>query len=142
MSKLLKGRTIWFWIACAAAIVSFVAVIILTAIGSSDEAFSWFTFVGFIIAFAAQLVFVFFRKLDFLPIVACVGYGLGLGGHLYAGLPVMSDVLNGVNFVGGTPAYFIAFVIIFAICTVLGIICGFMNQNKKEESAEPAAAKA
>lgn len=134
-ADILKNRTIWFWLASGAAVAALVSDIVFIALASGDESFSVITFVFVLLAALVQIAFAVLRRPAFLPAISAACYAVGLGMHLYKGLPVLSDIVNQVTFVGGNAAYAVAFGVIFIVCTVLSCVTCFTEQNKAEEQA-------
>ena len=136
MSKLydrfVKGRTVGYWLALAAAVVFLVADIIFIATDSKDRTFSLLTFLFILVGVVLEIAYVVLDKrfLDFLPILSCACYGVALGKHWFLGLETLSDVWNGVVFVGGNAKAALIFGIIFAVCTLVAIVSCFMKQKK------------
>lgn len=134
--NLLRGRTIWFWLACGAAAAALISDVVFIALAAGDESFSAVTFVFVLLAALVQAAYVFTRRPAFLPAVSAACYAVGTGMHLYTGLPVLSDVVNQVTFVGGNAAYAVAFGAIFIACTVVSCITCFAEQNKTPAPSE------
>ena len=49
---------------------------------------------------------------------------------LRVALPSLSDVWNGVNFIGGNAALGVTFTAIYLVSAILGLVSSFMGQNK------------
>lgn len=130
--RFVKDRTVGYWLALAASVIMLVADIIFIATDLGDRTFSYITFVFVLLGVAIEVVYVAFDKkyLDFLPIISCVCYGVAVGQHWKLGLATLSDLWNGVNFVGGNYNAAIAFGVIFVVCTVAAIVSCFMKQKK------------
>ena len=64
------------------------------------------------------------------PLLSAVCFGCALSWHLYIGLPTLSDIWNGVNFIGGNAQAVITFGVFFAVAAVFGVASCFMNQRK------------
>lgn len=132
-TKFVKDRTVGYWLAVAAAAVLFIADIIFIATDVGDRTFSVVTFVFVLLGVASEIVYIVLDKkiLDFLPVLSCAFYGVSVGMHWNLGLGTLSDVWNGVTFVGGDPTAALSFGIIFTICTVAAVISCFMKQKKE-----------
>ena len=96
-----------------------------------DRTFSFVTFGLIIAGFAAELL-VLIKNYYFAPLLSSICFGVALSMHLYLGFPTLSDVVNGVNFIGGNPQAVIIFGIAFLIGTVASLVSCFMNQSKSE----------
>lgn len=124
-----KDRTIGFWIGLGAAALAIVSSILFIALDYGDKSFS-------VQAFALMLVggltyaAVMFTNFKTVALIPAIFYVIGFGYSLDYTLPPLSDVWNGVNFIGGNAFMGLAFCIIFLICTILGIVTNFMNTKK------------
>lgn len=128
---LFKDRTSGFWIGFMAACLMLAADIVFIIFDYRDRTFSFVTFGLIIAGFAAELL-VLIKNYYFAPLLSSICFGVALSMHLYLGFPTLSDVVNGVNFIGGNPQAVIIFGIAFAIGTVASLISCFMNQSKSE----------
>lgn len=130
--KILQNRTIGFYAGAAAAVILLAADIVFLVTDSSDRTFSWITF-GLIAAGVVCEVLTALTDLKLMPLLTAVCWGAGLSYHLYIGLPTLSDIMNGVVFVGGSAQAVIVFGVIFGIGTVIAVIACFMDQRKPIE---------
>lgn len=131
--KFVKDRTVGYWLALGAAIALLITDIIFIATDFGDRTFSLVTFLLILAGVAIEIVYVVLdmKVLDFLPVLSCVCYGVALGQHWNLGLATLSDVWNGVVFVGGNSTAALAFGIVFAVCTVAAIVSCFLKQKKE-----------
>lgn len=131
-AKFVKGRTIGYWLALGVAVVMLVADIVFLATDKGDRTFSFVTFLFILAGVAVEIVYVVadIRALDFLPAVSCICYGVALGQHWNLGLATLSDLWNGVTFVGGNYKAVLVFGIIFIIGTLISLVTCFMKQKK------------
>ncbi|SCP98435.1 hypothetical protein [Anaerobium acetethylicum] len=127
--EFLKNRTIGFWIGFAASCLMLIADIIFYITDSADRTFSFVTFM-FIMAGVACELLVIVKDFRFAPVLPPVCFGVALSMHLYLGLPTLSDVANGVNFVGGNPTAVVVFGACFFVGTIAAIVSSFMEQSK------------
>lgn len=99
-----------------------------------DRTFSFVTFAFVLSGAVIEIVYFFLRikPLDFIPAISCVLYGVALGQHLKLGLETLSDVWNGVNFIGGNPYMAVSFAAIFGVGIIATAVSCFMPQNKKD----------
>lgn len=124
-----KDRTIGYYLNFAAAALAIVSAILLVAIDSGDKTCSMAAFAMMLVgglSFAA----VMFINIDILPVVPGIFYVLGFALELWATLPPLSDVWNGVNFIGGNAYVGLVFTILFAVSAILSIVSNFMEQRK------------
>lgn len=127
--KLFNNRTVGFWIGLAASALMLVGDALFLITDGSDRTFSFITF-GLILAGVACQVLVVFFDWDVMPLLCAVCFGTALSYHLFLGLPTLSDVVNGVNYIGGNPTAVVVFGGIFAAGTLLTLCASFMNQRK------------
>lgn len=123
-----KNRTIGFYLGLAAAVIALVGAALYIATDSSDRTF---TAVGFALMLAGAVaeLLVIFTDLKFVPLVCA---GLYIGGFaltVNAALPSISDVWNGVHFIGGNATLGIIFSVTFFVAAVAGIISCFMKER-------------
>lgn len=130
--KFVKDRTVAYWLALAAAAVMLLTDIIFIATDIGDRTFSLLTFFLVLLGVIIEVVYVALdiKLLDFLPILSCACYGIAVGNHWNLGLATLSDVWNGVVFVGGNPKAAIAFGVIFFVGMVATVVSCFMNYKK------------
>ncbi len=110
----------------AVAVISAVSAVIFIVMDRSDRTFSPVTVLLLLLGAVSWLLALVVKK-DFVPLVATVFWGAGLSVHLYQGLPTLSDIWNGVNFIGGNPIMVVVFGVVFGIVTVLSVISLFLN---------------
>lgn len=131
--KFVKNKTVGFWLGFGAALALLLTDIIFIAVDVKDRTFSAVTFALILVGAAVEIAYFFldFKYLDFMPLVSCVCFGVALGAHWNLGLETLSDVWNGVNFVGGNAQAALGFGIVFVIGTVVAIVSCFMKQRKE-----------
>jgi len=127
--RFFKNRTVGFWIGLAAAFLMLIADIIFIITDYSDRTFSMVTFILILIGVAGE-VLIIVKDFKFAPLLPSICFGVAMSIHLYLGLPTLSDVMNGVNFIGGDPNAVIVFGAIFLIGTFFAIASCFMKQSK------------
>ena len=127
MQNSIANRTLGFWIGLLASAIMGGAAIVFIITNSADKTFSWITviliFIGIILEMLAVL-----KRFDILPLLVAVCYGTAFSVHMYIGLPTLSDIVNGVNFIGGNATAVIVFGILFSIGMLLSVISSFMKQ--------------
>ena len=127
--RFFKNRTVGFWIGLAAAFLMLIADIIFIITDYSDRTFSMVTFILILIGVAGEGLIIV-KDFKFAPLLPSICFGVAMSIHLYLGLPTLSDVMNGVNFIGGDPNAVIVFGAIFLIGTFFAIVSCFMKQSK------------
>lgn len=129
MMKVFSNRTIGFWIGLAASVLMLVGDVVFIIADGADRTFSFITF-GLILGGVACQALVVLLDWKVMPLLCAVCFGAALSYHLFLGLPTLSDVVNGVNYIGGNPTAVVAFGGVFAAGTLLTLCASFMNQRK------------
>lgn len=132
-NRFVSGKTAGFYLSVAAALIMLISDIAYIASDFGDRTFSFITF-AFVLAGVAlefAVVFADLRFGDVMSLLSCICYGTALGMHIYLGLPTLSDIWNGVNFVGGNADAVIAFSVTFGIGTVAAVAANFMKRSKQ-----------
>lgn len=131
--KYIVGRSFGFYIGAASSLFLLVADIAFAAADAGDRTFSYVTFALIIVGALLWLAHPLFaaRYCEIMPIVSCACYGAAFGMHLYLGLPTLSDVVNGVNFIGGRPEMVIIFMALFGL-GMLGALVSVFTSSKKD----------
>lgn len=127
--KAFCDRTIGFWIGLVASVLMLVGDVVFIIVDGDDRTFSFITF-GLILAGVVCQALVVFFDWKVMPLLCAVCFGTALSYHLFLGLPTLSDVVNGVNFIGGDPVAVVVFGGVFAVGTLLTLCASFMNQRK------------
>lgn len=130
-----KNRTVGFYIGLTAAVIALVGAILYIAIDASDRTFSLIAFILMLVGVAAELLVVF-TDLPFMPVVSAGLYIAGFSLTLNAALPSVSDVWNGVNFIGGNATLGIIFSVTFLVCALAGIVSCFLSQRCPADSTK------
>lgn len=132
MKEYLKDKSVGFYLLLTAAVVGFVCVIYYVIQSNMDDCFNVAFFLlvlfGIIAAVASQTVPV--KYMDSLVPVAAILWGMAFGIMVNNMLPTMSDVWNGVNFIGGNLSAYIVYTVLAFITAVLGIVACFMGTQK------------
>lgn len=124
-----KNRTIGFYLSLCAALLAIISAILYISLDFSDKTFSLFGFI-FALLGALSIVLLFFVRKDYLAFIPTLLYSVAFAFVLRYTLPSLSDVWNGVNFIGGNAFLGLAFSIVFLILSVIGIITSFIGINK------------
>lgn len=132
-----KNRTIGFYIGLAAAVVALVGAVLYIATDASDRTFSAAAFALMLVGAAAE-VLVILSNLRFAPLVCAISYIVGFALTVNAALPSISDVWNGVHFIGGNATLGIVFSVTFFISAVAGIVACFMPERGRANTKVPA----
>lgn len=128
MMKGLKTRPLGFRLGVAAAMIQLLASVVLLILDGNDRTFSWITIAlnaAGILCFAVML----FREWQILPLAGAVCFGAAWSWHLYLGLPTLSDIWNGVHFIGGNAWAVYVFGGIFTLTMILAVLSCFGRQS-------------
>ncbi len=79
---------------------------------------------------ALSFLLVAFFDFKFLTLIPCLLYIAGFCLSLQATLPSLSDVWNGVNFIGGNGLVSLPFTVCFGVSAILSIVSCFMKQYR------------
>lgn len=126
-----KNRTIGFYIGLAAAAIAFVGAVLYVATDASDRTFSAAGFALMLVGAAVEIV-VIFSDIKVAPLVSALLYIVGFALTVNAALPSISDVWNGVHFIGGNATLGIIFSVTFFISAAAGIVACFMNERAEK----------
>lgn len=127
-----KQRTVGYYLGLAAAVLAIISSILLVAVDYGDKSCSMIGFALMLVG-GISFVAVMFLDIKILTVIPGIFYVMGFAFELDATLPPLSDVWNGVNFIGGNAYAGLAFTIIFFISAVLSIVSNFMEHRKVEE---------
>lgn len=126
-----KNRTIGFYIGLAAAAIAFVGAVLYVATDAADRTFSAAGFALMLVGAAAEIV-VIFSDIKVAPLVSALLYIVGFALTVNAALPSISDVWNGVHFIGGNATLGIIFSVTFFISAAAGIVACFMKERAEK----------
>lgn len=126
-----KNRTVAFYVTLSAAIIAFVGALLYLITDGTDRTFSLGAFL-FVLIGALSVGLTVFTDLQFAPVIPSVLYSAGIAMCLRVVLPSLSDVWNGVHFIGGNAVLGTIFAAIFLVADVCSIIACFMEQRKFE----------
>lgn len=131
LEKYFKDRSVGFYIAMGVALLALIVDILYVALDHADTArtFSWVGFALILVAFFSNAL-VIFTPFLFVPIVPSLLYSVGFGVILKACLPSISDIWNGVNFIGGNGELGIVFSALFGVIAILGVVTCFLDMKK------------
>lgn len=126
-----KKRTVGFYFTLGAAIIALVGAILYVICDASDISYSSLGFTMMLVG-AITVLFTVFTDFSFAPVIPSIFYSAGFALTLDGALPSLSDVWNGVNFIGGNGILATIFAGVFLIADLFAIVGCFMNQRKKE----------
>lgn len=127
-----KNRTVGYWIGLGAAGLAVLSSILMLIIDFGDRTCSIGAFVTMLVG-GICFVSVMFFDFKFLPLIPSLLFILGFYLELDAALPSLSDMWNGVTFIGGNGIMGLIFSVLFAISAIASIVSCFMKQTKEEE---------
>lgn len=134
-----KNRTVGFYIGLAAAVVALIGDILYIAIDGADRTFTSAGFALVLVGAIAELLVVF-TEFRFAPLIPAAFYIGGFALALNVALPSLSDVWNGVTFIGGNATLGVIFSATFLICATAQTASCFMNQRRAAEKETESAA--
>ena len=115
-TKYIADKTIIYLIGLVFAFIALISSILYIAIDGGDKSYST---TSFVLMLVGSILFIptIFLKYDVLSIIPGLLFAFGFGEALRATLPPLSDVWNGVNFIGGN--YFL----LCESCTTSKYLC-------------------
>ena len=122
----MKKRNLALLIAAAIALLGSVLYLLLDR---GDRTFSWLAF-GLALGGAAITLLPLKTGLAFAPILPTALYAAAFGLVLRVALPSLSDVWNGVNFIGGNAVLGMTFAAVYLIAAVAAVIACFAGTNE------------
>jgi hypothetical protein len=126
---MLKDRKVGFYISLVGCAIALIGSILYIALDIGDKTFSIYAFILGLIS-ALSFALVLFIRNDILEVVPTILASGAFAFALRAALPSLSDVWNGVNFIGGNAALGVTFTAIYLVSAALGVVSSFMGQNK------------
>lgn len=130
MMELLKNKTMTFYIGLVGALIAMITDVVFVIGDHADRTFS---VLAFILMLLGALVYAVWLVKDF-KFIPLVSGGLFVGGfavELYTVLPSLSDVWNGVNFIGGNAVFGSIVMGLFLVSTICMIIACFGDRERK-----------
>ncbi|MFA9376407.1 MAG: hypothetical protein ACERKZ_06600 [Lachnotalea sp.] len=127
--RFFNNRTVGFRIGLIASCLMLIGDILFIITDHADRTFSMVTFILILIGVVGEGL-VILKNYKFTPLLPSICFGVAMSWHFYLGLPTLSDIMNGVNFIGGNPNAVIVFGVIFLIGTLAAIVSCFMEQSK------------
>lgn len=129
-NNLFKSKSAAQYIAYTALLIGLIADIVFLVLDFGDFTFTTGCFVCILLGSLVGLAD-FFLNNDLCLWVASFLYSAAVGFHLFKGLQSVSDLWNGVNFIGGNQTLAIGFGIIFIVLAITLIVLNFCNTKKK-----------
>lgn len=130
MKKIVENRTVWFYAEVVAAVLVLVAMVIgITTKGLVKNTFSTGIVIAALIGIAIEVVYQFVNW-EVLPLLVTAMYALAFGMIANQGSYVISDHINGVNFLGGNYGMVLQCLVLVGIALVLSILALFHDQKK------------
>lgn len=134
-----KDRTVGFYIGFCSAIVALVADVLFIAFDVSDRTFSVAAFVLMLLG-ALSIALAALTDLEFAPLLPAGCFIAGFALTLNAALPSLSDVWNGVSFIGGNAVLGMVFSAVFFLCAAASVTACFMKWRKSGETVSTVQA--
>ena len=128
--KNLSGKSIPFYLVCLLALVSWITVIVYIVMDRGDMTFSWLA-AGLLIVGGVLGLLSEFTKFGALLLAGSLCTSAAFGEMLRVGLPSVSDIWNGVTFVGGNGRLALTFIVIFAVIALISCILCFIPKATK-----------
>lgn len=122
----MKKRNLVLLIAAAIALLGSVLYLLLDR---GDRTFSWLAF-GLALAGTVITLLPLKTGLALAPILPTALYAAAFGLVLRVALPSLSDVWNGVNFIGGNAVLGMTFAAVYLIAAVAAVIACFAGTNE------------
>ena len=132
ISNMLQHRTKAFIIELIAAIILLGGLIYYLIQSNIDACFNVFYFLFVLLSIIAVVIHLFIR-FEFLTVITAAMSGGACGFIVYDMLPTLSDVWNGVNFIGGNLEAYIAYTAITLIASIMLIVASFLGTEMKKK---------
>ena len=130
---MLKNRETGFYVSLLACAIGFIGLILYIVLDHSDadRTFSPVVCVMIALAVAAE-AYVIVCGHSLSGLVVSAFYAAGLGFLLRATIGPLSDVWNGVNFIGGNAFMGVTFSGVFLVCMILSVVSNYLGVGKKK----------
>ena len=132
IKELLAKKSVVQYILYAVSLAGIVADILFPIVDGSDQTFTQGCFLFVLIGSCLGLLDFFFDYGGLCAWGAALCYIVGCGFHLSEALPSVSDLWNGVNFIGGNQEAAIAFGICFLAIALILTVLNFFARKKKD----------
>lgn len=131
------AKTVYQYVLYAVYIAGIIIDVIFLIVDGSDQTFTQGCFILVLIGSCLGLLDFFFEYGGFCLWGAALCYIAGIGFHLAVGLESVSDLWNGVDFIGGNQEAAIAFGCCFIAIAVVLIVLNFFGRNKRRAQSKP-----
>lgn len=129
-----QKRTIVYYLGIAIALFAIISGLFYYFYDYGDKTFADEAVVLSVLGGVLYLVLVTFLPFKFVPMIPAILYSVAFGFALQATLPPLSDVWNGVNFIGGFAFMGLFYTIRFFLCALLSIISCFFDYFKPKKA--------
>ena len=129
LKEYLKDKNLWFYIETAAALLALVTSIYYVVQSNADNCFNIAVFLLLLAGIAAVTVGCFL-DFEFIKLIAGAAWGTALGIIIHDMMPTLSDVWNGINFIGGNLTAYVTYTVLIGVTALIGIVCGFFGHRK------------
>ncbi len=123
-----------FYLKLTAYILAIVSAVVYQVIDKGDPTYSNTAFLlvlaGGILGILILLLGAFV-KAPILSLIPVLLFAVGLGKHLYASLPPISDLFTNVVLFGGNQKLGILFIVLFSVSLIVTIVCSFLSDEKR-----------
>lgn len=121
----LKNQGIPFYFGCAVILLAWAAAIAYIVLDIGDITFSWIT-VALLAVGGGCILASFLMKQGLLLLAGSLCCSAALGELLRVGLPSVSDLWNGVTFIGGNGRLALVFIGVLAVVSLLSCVLCFL----------------
>ena len=129
MKRLFQNKSVGYYLGILAGLGTLILAIVYYVTDFGDKTFSWAAFVLLIAAFCTEVGIVL-TNIRFLPILPPILVGGAVGMHLYTAFPSITDLINGIVFIGGNSKLAVQLAIAFGIAGLVFVIAGFFEKNR------------
>lgn len=131
-TKILRDRTLGFWIGAAAAVLALITAVIYGIYSGWNDTFS-ITVLILLLAGVVCEGLVFVSDMAFLPALPAIFYGAAFVALILDRIPMFVDYINGIFILSGSNHILwlvILILVLLLICTVGGCISSFSEQRR------------
>ncbi|MBQ7242715.1 MAG: hypothetical protein IJS52_00685 [Bacilli bacterium] len=113
------------------AVVLIVTSVLYVAINSGDHTFAWLNFIMLLVGAAVLIGGTFLPAVikPYVPLVSAIAVAVAFGHQFQLTLETLSDVWNGVSFIGGSPAMGVTFSVLFFLAAAALIVRCFLKEK-------------
>lgn len=121
----LKNQGISFYFGCAVVLLAWVSAVAYIALDVGDITFSWIAVALLAVGGGLILASLLIKQGLFL-LAGSLCCSAALGELLRVGLPSVSDIWNGVTFIGGNGQLAVVFIAVLAVVALLACVLCFL----------------